>query len=404
MARSALQGLKVLDLAWVVAGPLVGRALADFGATVIRVESSKRVDTARVLGPFPNGEFDNQASVGFEGCNANKFGITLDLGRQEARGVVRDLAVWADVVIESFLPGQMARFELDYPRLKAISSRLIMLSSSLTGQTGPTAQLAGFGNIGAALSGLTQIVGREGEKPIGPYGPYTDYVAPRFGLLALLAALDRRRRTGEGCHLDISQVEGAVTFLAPQVLDYQANGRIAKCQGNRDDHFAPNGVFRTKEKDRWVAITARDDAEWHALAMLIGGPALVEDGRLADLASRKQREDELEVIIEAWTIHHDAFEVERLLQAAGVPAHIAATSADIIADPQLKAIGSFVRLPHPRFGETVFDAARTRLSETPARYERPAPTFGRDNEHVLHEILGYSQDRISALHDTGVLT
>jgi crotonobetainyl-CoA:carnitine CoA-transferase CaiB-like acyl-CoA transferase len=403
-AEQPLKGLKVLDFAWVVAGPLVGRALADFGATVVRVESSQRLDTARVLGPFPNGVVDPQGSVAYENCNANKFGLALDLRREDARAVARDLVAWADVVIESFVPGQMARFGLDYPRLKAINPGLIMVSSSLMGQTGPNAEITGFGNIGAAFSGLQRIVGEPGEPPLGPYGPYTDYVAPRFALLALLAAVDRRRRSGgEGCHLDISQAEATVSLIAPQILDAEANGRIAEAKGNRDDHFAPNGVFRARGADRWVAITARNDTEWRRLASLMGGEALAEDARFATLADRKRNEDELEALVAAWSAGQDPLDVERRLQAEGVPAHVVAQTGDIVGDPQLAARGSIVRLPHPRFGETVIDAARFSLSETPARYERPAPTVGRDNRYVLAELLGYPEERIRALGEAGAL-
>jgi crotonobetainyl-CoA:carnitine CoA-transferase CaiB-like acyl-CoA transferase len=399
-----LEGLKVLDLAWVVAGPLVGRALADFGAVVVRVESAQRLDTARVLGPFPRGETDPQASVAFDSCNAGKFGLTLDLRREDAREVARDLAAWADVVVESFVPGQMAKFGLDYPRLKAINPGLIMVSSSLMGQTGPNAELTGFGNIGAAMSGLQRIVGARGEAPLGPFGPYTDYVAPRFALLALLAAIDHRRRTGEGRHLDISQVEATVGLIAPQILDYEANGRVTEANGNRDDHLSPNGVFRAHGEDRWVAITARSDAEWRRLAGLIGGAALADDARFSTLAGRKRDEDALEAIIAAWTADQDALEVERRLQAIGVPAHVVAESADICSDPQLLARGSFITLPHPRAGEIVIDAARYDLSETPAQYARSAPTFGRDNRYVLSEILGYADARIEALSAAGALS
>jgi crotonobetainyl-CoA:carnitine CoA-transferase CaiB-like acyl-CoA transferase len=403
MGRAPLEGLKVLDLAWVVAGPLVGRTLADFGATVVKVESSKRLDTARVLGPFPNGETDVQASIAYENCNAGKLGLTLDLGREDAREVARDLAAWADVVIESFVPGQMAKFGLDYPSIKAINPSVIMLSSSLMGQTGPNAQLTGFGNIGAALSGMQRLVGERGETPLGPFGPYTDYVAPRFALLALLAAIDRRRRTGEGCHLDVSQAETTVSLIAPQILDYEANGRIAEAQGNRDEQFAPNGVFRTRGEAQWIAVTARGDDDWVRLAMVVGGDALAGDPRFASPAARKQNEDALEAILSAWAADRDAFEIEQRLQAAGVPAHVVADTAEVVADAQLAHLGHFVRMPHPRFGETIFDAARFRMSEAPARYERTAPTFGRDNVYVLAEVLGYSQDRIDALSGSGAL-
>jgi crotonobetainyl-CoA:carnitine CoA-transferase CaiB-like acyl-CoA transferase len=356
-----------------------------------------------VLGPFPNGRTDIQASIAFENCNAGKLGLTLDLAREDARQVARDLAAWADVVIESFVPGQMAKFGLDYESLRAINPNLIMVSSSLMGQTGPNAQLTGFGNIGAALSGLQPLVGERGEIPLGPFGPYTDYVAPRFSLLALLAAIDRRRRTGEGGHLDISQAEATVSLIAPQILDYEANGRIAGPQGNRDEQFAPNGVFLTRGGALWVAVTARDDADWLRLADIVGGRDLANDPRFAAFEARKRNEDALEALLAAWAADRDAFEIERALQAAGVPAHVVADTAEVVADPQLAHLGHFVRLPHPRLGKTIFDAARFQMSATPARYERAAPTFGRDNAYVLAEVLGYPQDRIDALSASGAL-
>ncbi len=396
-----LEGLKVLDLAWVIAGPLVGRTLADFGATVIRVESSKRVDTARVLGPFPNGDYNPQASASYDSCNLGKLGLSLDLSREDAREIVRDLAKWADVVVESFLPGQMEKFGLDYASLSAINPGLIMLSSSLTGQTGPTARLPGFGNIGAALSGMKQMVVAADGTPLGPYGPYTDYIAPRFGLLALLTALDVRKRTGEGCHLDLSQTETAVTLLAPQLLDFQVNGRVAVANGNRDGRFAPSGVFRSAGEDKWVAITARDDDEWSRMAGLIGGPA--QDDRFADLAGRKAHEDELEKIVEGWTSAQSPAEAEAALQALGVPAHRVSDTYDIAEDPQLAHRGSLLKVEQPIAGETVVDASRFSLSETPPHYGRHAPRYGEDNEQVLGEILGYPQERIEQLQEAGAL-
>ncbi len=400
-ASRPLEGLKVLDLAWVIAGPLVGRTLADFGATVIRVESSRRVDTARVLGPFPGGEFNPQASAAFESCNLGKLGLSLDLSREEARETVRDLARWADVVVESFLPGQMEKFGLDYETLRQINPGLIMLSSSLTGQTGPTARLPGFGNIGAALSGMKQMIVAADGTPLGPYGPYTDYIAPRFALMALLSALDQRQRTGEGGHLDISQTETAVTMLAPQLLDYQVNGRVARAKGNRDDRFALSGVLRCAGEDKWIALTVRDDEEWALLAGLIGGAAL--DARFAVLAGRKAHEDELERIVEDWTRARSPAEAEAALQAIGVPAHRVSDTYDIKADPQIAHRGALLKVAHPIAGETAVDASRFNLSASPPRYVRHAPRFGEDNDHVLAEVLRYPPERIEMLRQSGAL-
>jgi benzylsuccinate CoA-transferase BbsF subunit len=317
--------------------------------------------------------------------------------------VARDLAAWADVLLESFMPGQVARFGLAYEELRKVNPALIMLSTALMGQTGPQALMAGYGNLGAAVSGFQMLVGNAGELPIGPFGPYTDYVGPRFALVVLLAALDHRARTGEGAYIDVSQAEAGIEFLAPQIADYCATGRIACSQGNRDPQFAPHGVFRSRGADTWVAIVARHDAEWTRLAAIIGGPALAAGPRFATLERRKANEDELEQLVADWAGARDGYAIEAELQSQGIPAHIVMASEDFVRDPQLIARGHIVRLPHPLMGETVFEAARYRLADTPATYERSAPTFGRDNSYVLREILGYPAEKVAALEAAGIL-
>jgi crotonobetainyl-CoA:carnitine CoA-transferase CaiB-like acyl-CoA transferase len=403
MSAGPLAGIKVMDLAWVVAGPLIGRALADFGATVVRVESSRRVETARLMGPFPGGKMDARHSALYDNCNTNKLGLSLDLSQESAREVACDLGRWADVVIESFMPGQMARFGLDYDSLRRTNPALVMISTSLMGQTGPYATLAGYGNIGAALSGYQMIVGTAGELPIGPFGPYTDYVGPRFSIVTLLAALDHRRRTGEGCFIDVSQAEAGIAFLAPQIADYACSGRVVEAQGNRDPDYSPHGVFRARGKDSWVAIVARDDPEWVVLAGMVGGRALAEDDRFQTLEARKHNEATLEAIVSEWTRSRDAQSIEEQLQAAGVPAHVVAGTDEFVSDRQLLAQDHIRRLPHPLGGESVFEAARYRLSETPAAYERCAPHFGRDNDYVLGKLLGYDAGKVAALTSSGAL-
>jgi crotonobetainyl-CoA:carnitine CoA-transferase CaiB-like acyl-CoA transferase len=400
-----LEGLKVLDFAWVMAGPVVGRALADFGATVVRVESAKRKDVfARHMGPFPNGKFDEQRSGFFENYNTGKFGLSLDLSSDEGRTIARELATWADVVIESFATGQMARFGLGYDIIRALNPGVIMLSTSLMGQSGPYGKMVGFGSPGAAFSGFLRLTGNPGELPIGTFGPYTDYVAPRFSLFMLLAALDHKRRTGEGMFIDVGQSEASVQFLAPQIAQYCESGQVAEALGNRDPAFAPHGVFPAQGDDRWVAVVARNDAEWSRLAAVIGQTHLAQDSRFATVAARKANEDALETIIANWTRHRHADDVERALQAQGIPAYVVVSGADIQSDPQLLARGHFVRVPDPLLGEDVVESARYQLSDTPARYDRSAPTIGRDNDYVLRELLGYSPERIAALIESGALS
>jgi crotonobetainyl-CoA:carnitine CoA-transferase CaiB-like acyl-CoA transferase len=399
MTEQALSGLRVLDLCWVVAGPAVGRVLADYGAEVVRVESSTRLDTARLIGPFHDGEPTAESSILYGDVNAGKLGLTLNLRLEAARNVVRDLVRRSDVVLEAFSPGVMEEWGLGYDELRAVNERVIVLSTSLMGQTGPLGRFAGYGNIGAAMSGFQSLVGWPDRVPFGPYGPYSDYVAPRFALVILLAALDRRAETGAGCHIDVAQAETAAYFLAPQIADYLTSGHVAERMGNRDPGMAPHGVYPSAD-GAWVAIAVRDDDDWHALAELMG----VADDRYAAVVGRLERADELDDLVGAWTATQTAAAVESLLQERGVPAHVALDSDTALRDTQLVARGHFLKLEHELYGKTVVQGSRYRLSRTPAAVTRAAPTLGRDNDHVLRDLLGYDDARVEELAASGALT
>lgn len=399
-ALQPLVGLKVLDLAWVVAGPLIGRSLADYGATVIRVESATRVETARLMGPFPSGEYDVQRSALYETCNAGKLGLSLDLSRPEARDIVRSLARWADVLVESFTPGQMARWGLSYDELSKDNPGLVMVSTSLTGQSGPFASYSGYGNHGAAIAGFQNLVGMTDATPVGPYGPYTDFVAPRFGMPATLAALDHRRRTGQGCWLDVSQTEAGVHFLAAQIAQTSVTGEVQGPMGNRDLAMVPHGVFRTAGDDAWIAIAVQSDAQWERLAAILQ----IDEPGWKTFQGRKADEDALERRLEQWTARQEVAAIELLLQENGIPAHRLVSIEEFASDPQIVAREHLVHLPHSLSGTAVVEASPFNLARTPAEYARSAPCYGRDNDLVLTEILGLDAAKIEALQEAGVLT
>lgn len=385
-----LAGLKVLDFMWVIAGPFCTRVLADYGATVIRVESSNRLDPARAHPPFKDGEQTVEHGIPFANFNAGKLGITIDPDNPVGREVILDLVRWADVVTESFSPKAMRRWGLDYDSLKAVNPDIIMLSSCLMGQTGPRAQVAGYGNMAAAITGFYELTGWPDRSPAGPYLAYTDGVSPRFILASLLAALEHRRRTGEGQHIDISQAEAAVHFLAPAILDYELNGHIARRNGNRDLTLCPHGVFPAHGDDRWIAIACQSDEAWHALRGLAGLP---DDADLATSRGRKARETELEALLGAWTRDREPAELEQRLIDAGVAAHVVQNSSECWTDPQLAAREHFVTVTHATLGEMVLEGTRFKLSRTPAKIERAHPALGEHNAEVLLEILGYDTDR-----------
>lgn len=398
-----LSDLKVVDFAWAIAGPSVGRTLADYGATVVRIESHSRPDPCRTAGPFLNGRFGGEGSALFHTMNAGKLMVGIDLRKPEAREVVLDLVRWADVVMETFSPGAMERLGLDYESLRRVKPDLVMMSSSLMGQTGPLSSFAGYGNLGAALSGLLELTGWPDRPPAGPFGAYTDSVAPRFATAALLAALDHRRRTGRGQYIDFSQVEASIHFLAPLIAETSGTGRVASRAGNADSDLAPHGVYPIAGDDRWIAIGVAEDAQWRALADVLGRASLAGDTRFATADGRRGQRAALDAIVAECTEDRDGAKLEAELQARGVPAHRVQSSGELAQDPQLLHRGHFIEVTHPDRERSIVEASRFQLSRTPARRPTVAPTLGADNHYVLTEILGYDEERIAELAIAEVL-
>jgi crotonobetainyl-CoA:carnitine CoA-transferase CaiB-like acyl-CoA transferase len=296
----ALDGLKVLDFTWAYAGPGATRYLADYGATVVRVESSKKLDTYRTVGPFKDGRAGIERSAGFSNANMGKYDLSLNLSVSEAREMALRLVKWADVVIENFSPRVMRAWGLDYESLRKIKPDLIMLSSCLSGQTGPAAMLAGYGTMGAVMAGFGELTGWPDRPPAAPYGAYTDYVAPKFTAAALLSAVDHKRRTGQGQYIDLSQAECSMHLLSPAVLDYTVNGRIQTRMGNALADYAPSGVYPCVGTDRWVALAAPTDEVWRALSQA-SARGWSEDQRFTTAGARLEHREALDAAIGGWT-------------------------------------------------------------------------------------------------------
>ncbi len=392
-----LSDVKVLDLMWVMAGPAGTRMLADYGATLVRVDSQRRIDTARTLQPFLKRKPGPDNSALFQSLNAGKYGVSLDLTKEAGREVVRDLVRWADVVTESFSPRAMKGWGLDYQSLRKLKPDIIMISSCLMGQTGPWAQFAGFGNLAAAISGFFNLVSWPDRPPAGPFSAYTDYVSPRFTAISILAALEHRRRTGQGQYIDQSQAEASLHFLTPALLDYSVNGRVQGRMGNRDFSLAPHGVYPTIGADCWLVLAVQTEQQWQALCDAMGKPDLRTDDRFATMTARLAHQDKLDEIISAWTRTQDRFALEETLQARSVPAAAVRSLYELANDPQLQYRGHFVQLEHERLGPVMVEGPRFRLSRTPAQVKRAAPYWGRDNQYVLEHILGYNEEKITEL-------
>jgi len=401
-AKEIFQGLKVLDFTWITVGPRAVRYFADHGATVVKVEAPERPDGGRGIPPLKDMMPHPDHSAWFCIYNVNKHAVTIDLTVPDGLELVKRLVVWADVLIESFSPGVMKRFGLDYASIGELNPGLIYASTSMFGQSGPYRQYAGFGHHAAAITGYDLITGWPDRAPSGVFWAYSDHVAPQMLVSAITTALLEKHRTGLGQYIDQSQNESALLLLGTPLLDYAANGRIAERMGSRSPNASPHGVFPCLGEDRWCAIAVVNDEEWITFCRTMGQPELAERPEFATLTDRKANEDKLEELVGRWTAEHDPFEVMNLLQAAGIAAGVVETAGDMHNDPQLRHRQHFLEFEHPVMGKVCVDALPPRFSRTPARQYLPPPCLGEHNAYVCTELLKIPDEAFVDLMEKGV--
>jgi len=398
----ALDGVRILDFTWVVAGPYATRMLADLGAEIIKVQSHV---TSR--GSDANG------AAAFSTFNRNKYGVTLNMRKPEAVEIARRLARVSDVVVDNFSARVMNSWGLDYESLKVLKPDIIAVSMSGLGHSGPWRDHVSYGPTLQALTGMTHLMGFPGRAPQGFGYSYADHAGGVTGAIAILAALEHRAKTGEGQWLDIGQLEAMTALMGPVFLDYSVNGVVPQPSGNRlpSRLAAPYGAYRCRDDasgklslpDRWVAIGVTTDGEWQALLKAMGGPDWAKDPRFASPELRHENADELDRRVEAWTRERDPFEATAILQAAGVPAGVVQNAEDLARDPQLMHLDYWWEAERASMAPNRFDAYPARLSETPARLWGPAPWLGEHNDYVYGELLGMSQEEIRRLGEEEVL-
>src|SRR5581483_8142761 len=388
----ALKGIKVIEFAAFAAGPVVGKHLADHGATVVHIESKVRPDGFRAhYPPYKDNVHGLNRSGLYALCNNDKLDITLNLKKAPAgTELAKKIAAWADVVIENFSPGTMGRLGLGYEELSKANPGLIMLSSSNLGQSGPHAHHAGFGSQLSSLAGFTHLTGYPGGSPQILYGPYIDYIAVAYGAVAILAALDYRRRTGKGNYIDAAQYETGLQYLAPILLDYKINGRVAERNANRNPHAAPHGAYPCKGDDRWCAISVSNDYEWQALVKAMKNPSWAK--KFATFEARKVNEDELDLLVGEWTRGFEPRELMETLQKAGVKAGVVNRMCDVYEDPQLKQRPQWVELEHPEIGKMHYQRPPFLLTKTPPGPAKRDPLLAEHNEYFYCELLGLSEE------------
>jgi crotonobetainyl-CoA:carnitine CoA-transferase CaiB-like acyl-CoA transferase len=404
MGKAVFQDLKIAAFSWAMVGPLTLKFFADYGATVVRVETSLRPCVTRTSAPYKDNIAGINRSGYFNHFSANMMSLSLNMNTPEGLGVARDLVSWADVVMENFTPGVMDKWGLGYEALTKIKPDIIMVRQNGFGIEGPYKNLAAFGMILAAIAGIPNYIGwpDRGPLPIG-VGAYTDSISPRFASAALIAALDYRDRTGKGQLIDLAQFETALYFLMPGLLDAAVNGREPARNGNAVPDAAPHNVYRCKGKERWCTIAVANDDQWVALCKSIDKTDLSTDPRFATLKLRKENENALDAVIEAWTGERTPEEVMTALQTEGVPAGIVENAADIFSDPQLRARGLFWPMEHGEMGMFTHLGSSIVMSETLAQASAPSPCMGEHNEYVLTKILGKTDEEFVELLASGAL-
>lgn len=387
-----LQGVRVLDLSRVWAGPYGTRYLADLGAEVIKVESSQ----------FPEGRRPGDPT--FTEINRNKRCITLNFQIPAGRELLKRLVAVSDVVVENFSPRVMVQYELDYPHLCAVRPDVIMASMPGFGKSGPHSAFVSYGGPLMAYTGMALLWGHP-QSPIAAHSKiaYPDYIAAGTLAVAVLAALHHRAHTGEGQFIEIAQVEATATAMEVAFLDYFANGTVATPQGNRHATYAPQGCYPCLGHDAWCVVSCTTETQWRALARLIGGEALADDPQFATPAARQQRHNALDDLIAAWTRQRTPHQAMHLFQAAGVPAGAVQSGEDLWRDAHLRERGTIFMLDHPDYGPVDHTAALVRLHESPAPAYTPIEQLGESNTVLFRELLGMSREEMAHLLSIGAI-
>ncbi len=387
-----LAGLRVANFGTVWLGPVLGQTLGFLGAEVYKIESRARVDMSRMLPPFAGGERDPDRSLSNHASWAGNGSITLSLKDPRAQDLARRLVAVCDIAAENFGPGVMDSLNLGYEALRTARSDIIMISMPAAGLTGPLKGVRTYGMSLSSITGVDSMTGYDGG-PLVPFeNAFADPLGGIIGAFGVLAALNHRRRTGQGQHIDFSQQEGVMQMAGPALMDYFMNGRVAGPIGNKHPLRAgsPHGVFPCAGADRWISIAVMTDGEWQGLLRAMGDPAWAQAAKYASAAARITNIDPLHEQLAVWTRDHDDYALATLLQGHGVAAAPVLNIADLLHDPHYGARGTFIEVRHPvGFDETIY-GAYVKTSRTEARI-RTGPQIGQDNDHVFRELLGLSE-------------
>ena len=405
MSRLALEGIRVVELSTHWAAPYAIKMLADMGAEVIKVEACQRPCVTRTMVLAENEPEERPQNRGgyFHKSNRNKYGVTINLNSPQGVEMVKKLVKLSDIIIDNFTPRVMKNFGLTYPVLSKINPGIIMASLTAYGQDGPYSNYGGFGATAESMGGLVTQTGYPGGAPrkVGPH--YGDPVAGLMGAAAILIALHYRRKTGRGQYIDLSMQQSVLAMVGESIMDYTMNKREPQPEGNRHSSMAPHGCYRCKGNDKWIVITVSSDEEWHQFRTAIGNPLWTTEEKFSDVLNRWKNQDELDKLIEEWTVQHDHYEAMQILQSAGVPAGAVLTNKELLLDPHLKNRNFYTLITHPEVGTRPLAGMSFKLSKTPGNIRRSAPCLGEHNEYVFGELLGMSTKDMEQLAEEGII-
>ena len=411
--KQPLKNYRVLDLSRIWAGPYCTKLMADLGAEIIKMESLSVYDShrgpvspARGIAAYPDGEPGEEPwnRNGWFNClHMSKYGITLELTSDEGRRVFEGLVSISDVLIENFRQGSLERLGYDYDALRKHRSDLIYVSMPAFGNTGPWKRYLGYGIGQEQLSGMAHLTGYPDDGPMKSGINHGDPITGSHAAGVLLAALRRRRRTGRGMYIDVSQQESSVALMGAELLAYQMTGQEPERIGNRSRWYAPCNTYPCAGEDRWITIAATSDSEWAALVSAIDAPGLADDARFASAEARMAHQDELDAVIAGWTRGQDAFALAEHLQAAGIPAGPVLRGPDLLADRHYAERGTFVTVDHPQVGPKRYPGLPWKMSGTPGEVRWPSPSLGQHNREIFGGLLGLSGEEIDGLESGGVI-
>lgn len=388
--RRALEGVRILDFTWVVAGPVATRILADQGAEIIKIERRDTLDLGTRRGGFSGN------------LHRGKQSTVVNMADPRGIDLAKRLAAVSDVVIDNFSARVMRNWGLDYAGLKRLKPNIIAVSMSGFGHTGPHKDYVSYGPTLQALSGYTLQMRHPGGEPAGWGYSYADMTGGYSGALAVLTALWHRKRTGQGQFVDLSQFEAISSLVGPGLLDLLNRDTASEPVGNRSQEApaAPHGVYRCRGEDRWCALAVFSDEEWRSLCRVMGNPAWATQPRFASLASRLCHREDLDRHVQGWIGGHAPEEIMARLQAAGVVASVVANGEDLDRDGQLRARGYWARLPAKQedgHTDVVLDGPPFKLSRTPGYVAAPGPLLGEHTDDVLRRVLGLSAQHVADL-------